>query len=335
MATMFVTGVPILIYGLGIPKKVVDRIVLVRILEDSQRAGVRPLDTANVILGEICRILRIQYELKDIQSLLSKEFRFEIDDLVDCQILYKFPNSEIQRRVSILALQHEYVNFKRPSIFKGYSPSFRKRIDLVMKLVIPFRIFRYYGLALKPKPRGLLKELAIDHNQVQKYRKEIFYGLSEKKNFGLLKSLRDATIGKRVCIVFPFAKHWGGTDELNTKLFVLALEEYRKGGFDTLIIKNHPSDPQEYSEILPAELREINPTVISKVFDRTIPIEIIVEAFDSYRFIGTESTAFMTLSPFVSDPTIIVDSELQIPKRYQRYVSGETRGQYQNRVIRI
>jgi hypothetical protein len=54
------------------------------------------------------------------------------------------------------------------------------------------------------------------------------------------------------------------------------------------------------------------------VFDRTISIEIIVEGFNSYRLIGTESTAFMTLSPFVSDLAIIYDSGLQISKESRR-----------------
>ena len=335
MAGLFVTGIPILLYALGVPDKVVNKVVLVKILEDKQRAGFRPIETTNLILSEICKLLKTQYEFMEIQNLVDKEYNFEEDDLVDCQILYRFPRKNFRRRYSVLALQHEYVNFKRPSILKGYSPSLRKRIDLLVKLVIPFRLFKYYGLALKPKPHGLLKELPIDHHQVQRYRKRIFDGLAKVERFRVLKTLRQENAGRKVCIVFPFAKHWGGTDELNKKLFRLALDEHRNGGFDKLIIKNHPSDPQTYSEILPAELRSINPTVISDVFDRTIPIEIIVEAFESYRFIGTESTAFMTLSPFVSDPTIIVDSELQISKRYQKYVSGETRKQYLNRVIRI
>jgi len=335
VAGLFVSGIPIFLYALGVPDKEVDKVALVRILEDHQRAGVRPIDTSNMILNEICKILKIQYEFMEIKDFAFKDFMFGKDDLVDCQILYRVPPKNYDREFSVLALQHEYVNFKRPSIFKGYSPSLRKRIDLLVKLVIPFRLFKYYGLALKPKPHGLLKELPIDHHQVQKYRKKIFDGLAKVERFRVLKTLRQENAGRKVCIVFPFAKHWGGTDELNKKLFRLALDEHRNGGFDKLIIKNHPSDPQTYSEILPAELRRINPTVISDVFDRTIPIEIIVEAFESYRFIGTESTAFMTLSPFVSDPTIIVDSDLQISKRYQKYVSGETRKQYLNRVIRI
>jgi len=335
MARLFVTGIPIFLYALGVPEKVVDKVVLVKILEDNQRAGIRPIDTASVILIEICKILKIQYEFMEMENLVGKEFKFEKNDLVDCQILYRYPHKNSRREFSILALQHEYVNFKRPSIFRGYSPSLRKRIDLLVKLVIPFRLFKYYGLALNPKPHGLLRELPIDHLQVQRYRKKIFDGLTKVKKFNVLKILHDENVGMKVCIVFPFAKHWGGTDELNKKLFMVALEEHRNGGFDKLIIKNHPSDPQTYSEILPTDFHLINPTVISDVFDRTIPIEIIVEAFESYRFIGTESTAFMTLSPFVSDPTIIVDSELQISKRYQKYVSGETRGQYLNRVIRI
>ena len=335
MAGVFVSGIPIFLYALGVPEKAINKVVLVKILEDNQRAGVRPIDTTNLILSEICKLLKIQYKFMEVQNLVDEKYKLEEDDLVDCQILYKFPLKNSRREFSVLALQHEYVNFKRPSIFKGYSPSLRKRIDLLVKLVIPFRLFKYYGLALKPKPHGLLKELPIDHHQVQKYRKKIFDGLAKVERFRVLKTLRQENAGRKVCIVFPFAKHWGGTDELNKKLFRLALDEHRNGGFDKLIIKNHPSDPQTYSEILPAELRSINPTVISDVFDRTIPIEIIVEAFESYRFIGTESTAFMTLSPFVSDPTIIVDSELQISKRYQKYVSGETRKQYLNQVIRI
>ena len=335
MSSCFTIGVPNLLYSLGVPGKVITSIKLIKILEDNQRDGVRPFEQTNRILREIANILELDYECFSIQEVNIGKTKLIEGDLVDCQVLYRLADKSIQAKVLILALQHEYVNFKRPSIFKGYSPSLRKRIDLLVKLVIPFRLFKYYGLALKPKPHGLLKELPIDHHQVQKYRKKIFDGLAKVERFRVLKTLRQENAGRKVCIVFPFAKHWGGTDELNKKLFRLALDEHRSGGFDKLIIKNHPSDPQTYSEILPAELRSINPTVISDVFDRTIPIEIIVEAFESYRFIGTESTAFMTLSPFVSDPTIIVDSELQISKRYQKYVSGETRKQYLNQVIRI
>lgn len=335
LTTAYVTGVPILIYSLGIRDANIRKVVLVKILSDSQRAGIRPFKVSSDAMSEICQILGLEFKEMEAQELTLKNNPFSAGDLVDCQVIYKIKTVSFDQRVKVLALQHEYVNFKRPSIFKGYSPSLRKRIDLLVKLVIPFRLFKYYGLALKPKPHGLLKELPIDHYQVQKYRKKIFDGLAKVEGFRVLKTLRRENAGSKVCIVFPFAKHWGGTDELNKKLFRLALDEHRNGGFDKLIIKNHPSDPQTYSEILPAELRSINPTVISDVFDRTIPIEIIVEAFESYRFIGTESTAFMTLSPFVSDPTIIVDSELQISKRYQKYVSGETRKQYLNQVIRI
>lgn len=335
MSSCFTIGVPNLLYSLGVPGKAITSIKLVKILEDNQRDGVRPFEQTNRILLEIARILESEFESLSMEEVNTGKAKLIEGDLVDCQVLYRLTDRSMQDKVLILALQHEYVNFKRPSIFKGYSPSLRKRIDLLVKLVIPFRLFKYYGLALKPKPHGLLKELPIDHHQVQKYRKKIFDGLAKVERFRVLNTLREENVGRKVCIVFPFAKHWGGTDELNIKLFRLALEEHHKGGFDKLIIKNHPSDPQTYSEILPAELQRINPTVISDVFDRTIPIELIVEAFDSYRFIGTESTAFMTLSPFVSDPTIIVDSELQIPKRYQKYVSGETRKQYLNRVIRI
>ena len=335
MASCFTIGVPNFLYSLGILEKQITSIIFIQISEDSQRAGVRPFVFTQQLLLEIAKILRVPFEHYSIDELIAGNITWEKGDLVDCQIFYMYPNRKIKKFISILALQPEYVNFKRPSIFRGYSPSFRKRIDLLTKLVIPFRIFKYYGLALKPKPRGFIRELPIDHHQVQKYRNEIFEGLSKNENFNLLASLRDQNIGKKVCIIFPFAKHWGGTDELNKKLFKLALVEYSKGSFDKIVIKNHPSDPQEYSEILPVELRSINPTIISGESDRAIPIEIIVEAFDSYRFIGAESTAFMSLSPFVSELTIIVDSELHISKKSQKYTSGETRRQYQHKVIRI
>jgi hypothetical protein len=336
MSSCFTIGVPNFLYSLGILEKQVTSIKFIQISEDNQRAGERPFVFTQQLLLEISKILRVPFEYYSIDELIAGKIKWEKGDLVDCQIFYMYPNKKIQKSISILALQPEYVNFKRPSIFRGYSPSFRKRIDISIKLLIPFRMFKYYGLALKPKPNGFIRELSIDHYQVQKYRKEIFEGLAKNENFSLLAALRDQNIGKKVCIIFPFAKHWGGsTDELNEKLFILALDEYSKGGFDKLVIKNHPSDPQEYSQILPIELQNINPTIITKVSDRAIPIELIVEAFDSYRLIGAESTAFMTLSPFVSDITIIVDSELLISKKSQKYQSGETRGQYESKVIRI
>ena len=57
MARLFVTGVPIFLYALGVPEKVISNVVLVKILEDNQRAGIRPFKIASEAMSEICQIL--------------------------------------------------------------------------------------------------------------------------------------------------------------------------------------------------------------------------------------------------------------------------------------
>ena len=158
VASCFTIGVPNFLYLFGISGKQITSIKLIQILEDNQRAGSRPFVSTQQLLLEIAKILEVPVESYSIGELIADKAKREKDDLVECQILYRCPKRNIQESISILALQHEYVNFKRPSIFRGYSPSFRKRIDLLLKLLIPFRMFKYYGLALKPKPRGLIKE---------------------------------------------------------------------------------------------------------------------------------------------------------------------------------
>ena len=78
----------------------VNNIVLVKILEDNQRAGVRPIDTTNLILSEICKLLKIQYKFMEVQNLVDEKYKLEEDDLVDCQILYKFPLKNSRREFS-------------------------------------------------------------------------------------------------------------------------------------------------------------------------------------------------------------------------------------------
>jgi hypothetical protein len=68
---------------------------------------------------------------------------------------------------------------------------------------------------------------------------------------------------------------------------------------------------------------------------RIMPLEILVESFKNYSFVGTESTVYLTLAEFVSEPTLIIDCIRQTPRKLQEYQSGELRSLYKNNVVQI
>ena len=327
---VYVSGIPQLIYAAGIQDLTFNQVVLVRIAADSVRDGSRPFSITHEIVQDICLTLGIRFKKMDIAEIQNLEF--DEKDVVDCQIIYRLQKKPNAFKCKILAAQHEYVNLKRPRLLGVPSQSWKKRINFIINLVIPNRMWRIYTLTPNP-PAGFLREIQLDPIRVQKFRAQINRNLATlgKYRFLAQKSKRNALF------ILPIPPHWGGGVDVQKDFFELIQNKVMNLDIEIIIIKNHPSDPTNYKEIL--DMFEIDLGVetinLNSNLMRIMPLEIIVESFKEYSFIGTESTVYLTLSEFVSEPTVIIDCIRQTPRRLQEYQSGELRFLYRNNVVQI
>lgn len=333
LVTAYVTGVPQFIYANGIPECTIKKVVFVQLVPDEARLGIRPFEQSQLLMKNICESLNISLDIVVWDRISELERIIQIGDILDCQILFRFKNKKENSKFRILAAQHEYVNFNRPSAYKIFSQSMKKRIDLVCKVVIPNRLFDYYSLSPVSK-RGILKERVLDQEKIKKVRDEIFTKLKNSNKYPLLETLQRRSLEKNVCFVLPYPAYGEGKF-LNQGLFSIVENELQMSNIDLVIIKNHPSDETNYSGLLPKSFTSDNTILLFETKSRTLPLEILVQATKSYQLIGAESTVFMTLSNFVSSPTIIIDSNQQTKVKFQKYRTGETRSVYKNIVISV
>ena len=324
------TGIPQLIYASGIDNLSFSQVTLVRIAKDSVRDGSRPFSITCEIVRDICFTLGIPFQRMDIDEL--QNLKFNKNDVVDCQIIYRLRRKPNAFKCKILAAQHEYVNFKRPRLLGAPSPSWKKRVGFILKLIVPNRMWRIYTLTPKP-PIGILKEITLDSIRIKNFRAQINKNLSTLDKYKFLAQ----TSARKVLIILPIPQHWGGSIEIQKDFFELVQQQVKNQDIQMVIIKNHPSDPTNYKSILEMLAIEFGIETVNLNSDlmRILPLEILVESFREYSFIGTESTVYLTLASFVSKPTLIVDCIRQTPKKLQEYQSGELRSLYKNTTVQI
>ena len=327
---IYVTGIPQLIYAAGIPNLSFNQVILVQIAEDSARDGSRPFSVTYEIVRDICMTLGIPFKKMHLDEI--QNFKFYRHDVIDCQIVYRLRCKPSAYKCKILAAQHEYVNIKRPRMLSAPSQSWKKRINLLIHLVLPNRMWRIYTLTPNP-PFGFIKEITIDQIQVRKFRSRVNLHLATQEKYNFLSQ----KIEGNVLFVLPIPRHWGGELEIQKDFFEVIKQKAKNMDVNLVIIKNHPSDPTNYIEIL--EKFEVNLGIRTLNFDselmRIMPVEIMVESSKRYSFIGTESTVYLTLSAFVSEPTVIIDCDRQTPKKLQEYQTGELRTFYRNYQVGI
>ena len=327
---VFVTGIPQLIYSAGIPNLSFNQVTLVQIADDSARDGNRPFSMTFEIMQDICTALDIPFKRIHVKEI--QDFSFGENDVIDCQIQFRLHRKAHAYKCKILAAQHEYVNIKRPRIFSRPSQSWKKRINFWLRLVIPNRMWRIFSLTPNP-PFGLINEISINQSQVKKFRSQINARLAKLDKYDFLSQEHDSN----ALFVLPIPQHWGGNLEVQKDFFSAVKERVENLPVKTIIIKNHPSDSTDYLLLLREFGIKFTQDVsnFNSVLTRILPLEIIVESYGRYNFIGTESTVYLTLSQYVSEATVIIDCIRQTPRKLQEYQTGEIRSFYEHHVIEI
>jgi hypothetical protein len=331
MNELLTIGIPQFIFAHGIPNVKIDSVTLVRILPDEAHAGSRPFSASAEILKDMCTVQGYNFKVKEIKDvhLTGDEY------CVDVQVLGR-AHSGTRLNKNVLCVQAEHVNIMRPSFLTTNYRSLIKRVDLLRRIVVPNRIISFYTLAIPPKRGVLLREKALDHETLRDFRSLLAYRMSELLGYEFLTILKTLGENRTAFFVTLPAKHFGGSSTFVSKIIRIAATEAQMYENAILVIKNHPSDPKNYSVTIDSTLiKGLQVVFLSKIVERTFPIEIMVEYFKDYRFIGFESTCHLALSRYVITPTIIVDSKLRSTPTHREYDIGEIRIEFKHKLIEI
>jgi hypothetical protein len=330
MRNLYTVGIAQVLYALG-ANEFFQQVVFVEIKDfNPAPSASRSLKTSIEITRDICGALNKQFKTLSIDEISESK-----DDLVDVAVFTR-ANREVFTNSHLLAVQIEHVNIVRPSILRLFSGSFRKRMDFLNRIIIPFRVRKFYSLAKKPKRGIFLKELELDWNEIRAKEKEILNHLRTLRKYDFLRDLELWQMDP-VLIVLPMASHFGGNLRYNNQIFHYANELATELGIRKILIKNHPSDStnylKEYSLNFNFEKFEIKN--LCNELERTLPLELLVHVFSNFMFVAGESTAIYTTRDLQVHSPHILEFVGRRSKWSESYDRGEMRSLMDHVYVRL
>jgi len=331
MSQLFCVDIPQFIYAQGIPGIKFKQIFLVQVAKDEYREGVRPFSQTVSLMTDLCEVLKLDLKVLEISDPQIPSL-IQQGDAVDIQIISRLKGFRVPPNVNVLCVQVEHVNLMRPTFIRLLSASFRKRFDLNRRLLWNRNIRNFFTLAPKSLRNIFLEEKLLNHETIREIRAELFLKLSKNPGYEWLNEIRETAKDGSGIVVLLRAEHFGGSIEFNKKILEFVFFDTLADSSKFVIVKNHPSDPFAYSSL---GIGGENWIFLDDLKSRFFPIELLVEGLNSYRFIGVESTVYLSLSQFVEHPTIIAEHENWKPKREIEYINGEIREMYLNEILKI
>lgn len=323
-----------MLFGLGVPNLVVDKVVLVKPVPDEKRQGVRPFSEVAILAENICSQLNFEYKFLELHEFHAISPRILKNDVVDLQILSKLGRLEFPNSPHILACQVEHVNLTRPGIFNlGRFRSLVKRFDLTYKLLLPNRIRTFYTLAPKKSGWPILIEKQLDFKKMMDNCAQIANSLEQKEEYRFLSDFNHNLHNSKVMIVLPKAQHFGGDITFNELMFRKLARLAKEMEVEKVLIKNHPSDENDYFELATKFFSEDQIETFADLRSRSLPLEILSAKMKRFFIAGVESTSSLALRHSVCHPTIIFDTNEHNGSKHQKYDSGEIREQYPHELI--
>ena len=336
MSTLYVTGVPQLLFALGIQNIKVKKIVLVKSVPDEKRLGVRPFSEVEKLTELICTELNFECYFLNLSDFRFISHEIRKNDVVDIQILSRLGRIKLESSPHILACQVEHVNLTRPRVFEfTRSRSLIKRIDLIRKLLIPNRIRTFYTLASGRAGWPILREKQLDYGRIMENCIRISRALEVTAEYQILGEISRNFASSAVMVVLPKAQHFGGDNDFNERMFRSLANLAKEYEVEKVLIKNHPSDDTDYTHIAKDFFSLDHILAFSDLHSRSLPLEIFAVNFTKFFIAGVESTSSMALRFRVCKPTIIFDTKEHNGSKHQKYDSGEIRQQYPHRLILI
>jgi hypothetical protein len=303
MSTLVVAEVNTLLYALAIPDNDISQIIFIEVKPELKRLGIRPFSESEELARVICDLLEIKYQFFSTSDSGFVEQLISSDSIVDLSVISYFQISKKKRKNCKLvsgAVEQTFIN--SPPFLYGLNSHLKLRIDLLRKIFIPLKIFSFYSLGKKEVILPLIRTKSIDFKLFKSVTHSLLPDLLAKLDLDHVNfsaSLGDSK-AKKTLIVLPRPREHGGSFHLNTKIINEAIEHAIANGFDQVVIKNHPMDDTNYSN-LGFDAYAFSIIYLCNTKQRMFPLELLINFYDQVSFYGVFSMATYTLHEFLCE----------------------------------
>lgn len=318
-----------LIYSLGLDLSEIKKIVFVEISDYKKAVGSRDL-LSNI---EICR---------DISAALGKEFEFysyreinenikniEVMDCLDLRIYMKYFNEFRRLKIKpiFLCLAPELSGIHGPNLLKINYGILKLRVELLFNVFLKFRVFNFYSMGIHGVRGVLFRETPIDWDlffeEIRKLREKLHE--IKPEYFSIMARFN---LNQSLLVVLPLAEHFGGSLEFNKELFSIVEITASKMMDCQILVKNHPTDSEDYSMLASQYFPQSHLVVSKNVNEANIPIELLIANFQKLFFAGTFSTSMYSFSSKAQNPALVFIPKLRA--KWTNYSSGGALKMFQN-----
>lgn len=334
MQNLYVGSPMALIYSLGLDLSEIKKIYFVEVSDYQNSIGGRNLLSNVEISKNISRALGKEFEFYAHNKIKKMIQNISDKDLVDFRIYMKSVEDfkKLNIRPIFLCLAPEISGVHTPSLYKMNQANLKLRMELVFKIFLKFKIYKFYSIGIKGKKGIFFKEVPINWNLFFEKLSEVSKTLNQINplyfnNFSKLEP------EKNLLVILPLAEHFGGSLEFNREMFSIVKEKNKNNSTYQILVKNHPTDLRDYSklvyEIFPKEI-----SVLSQGIDEiNFPLELVVTNFKKISFAGTFSSIMFSFSSKSQAPSLIFIPNLQ--KKWFNYTSGNSIKDFSNEKLFI
>ena len=334
MINLYVGSPMTLIYSLGLNLEEIEKIVFVEVSDYKKAAGDRDL-TNNI---EVC---------KNISEALGKKFEFysfsrtteficniSNNDFLDFRIYMKYTSEFKKLRIKprFLCLAPEISGIHSPNFHKMNYWILKLRLELLIRIFLKFRIFDFYSIGKNGRKGLIFREIPINWELFFERLESVHNELTHKEP-RYFTEMSKLDPNKNLHIILPLADHFGGSMNFNKKAFLKIKEDLENDLKCQILVKNHPTDSRNYTEIMSEIFPEVTYVVTKNSIEHNFPIELLIANFNNISFSGMFSSIMYTFEGKSLVPAIILIPKEK--KNWINYTSGSSIKSFKNKVFVI
>lgn len=242
--------------------------------------------------SDICKILGIEFHSYSRERVREAKLEsIKSTDYIDIRL---YDLKRIRNKPRFLGLNPEYLSVSIPRLTSCNFLQLKLRIEQIVRIFLPKRILSYISIDTRERRGLFFRSKAINRDvltsNLRKLQPVLFKQLSSVER-DALSSLAKV---ERVAVVFPLLEQFGGDNQYHERMFGEILIELDANGVQHVLVKNHPTDSRDFSELAQKHFKSKKLHSIPPKLN-ILPVEIILTLF-KFDLYGTFSTAMLGLN---------------------------------------
>ena len=291
MSRIFVSSVSGLIYSLGVDSISITDVIFVQLAKGGEVRGGYSFETQLEIASIISESHGIRFQTISKKDYFNNKRNFAHDDYVELRLYLIARKHNPGVKPKILALNPEHLSVHFPNPLKTTKYEIKASLEQIVRNFYPARAWTFTSIDVTNKRGVVFRSTSINRKQLDSNLRNPFDAivrafpyLGDKMN--LLRQ------DQEILVLLPLAAHFGGGDKYNAKMF-MKIREKVKNEPKLVLIKNHPTDPADHTDLGSMHFKNSKVLNFSTVIERNVPLEILILNSSNVIFAGMFSTTMI------------------------------------------